>query len=159
MEAKDNSVKPASVKRDDMETAVANLQAFEDSVSRLCTYQSQMNSMYLNIIDSIRILMKHGVEKECNTLQEYITAFKEKYPKGVDAYAIRLLESAAGKYDEFYEAFSAGNGQFQHASIRGIVNAARIYKELEKDMFYDRGVKFECATEECFIAVSRLDMY
>lgn len=144
---------------DDMRVAVTNIQAFEDGANRLCDYQSQMNQTYLNIIDSIRILMKHGVDKECSTLQEYITAFKERFPDGASAYCIQLLESAVKKYDEFYAAFQNGGGTFQHATIKGLVNAARIYKEIEKDMFYDRGIKFDYATDESFIAVSKLDLY
>lgn len=143
----------------DMSVAVANIQSFEDATNRLCDYQRQMNAMYLNIIDSIRILMEHGVEKECETLQEYIAAFKDKFPDGASTYAIQLLENAVKKYDEFYLAFKNGGGVFQHATIKGLVNAARIYKELEKDMFYDRGVKFEYATDESFVAVSKLDLY
>lgn len=142
-----------------LEIAVANIQAFEDASNRLCRYQDEMNKMYLNIIDAIRIIMQHGIDKECNTLQEYITAFKEKFPDGANTYAIQLLEAAVSSYDEFYQAFQTGTGKFRHATLRGMVNAARIYKELEKDMFYDRGVKFEFATDESFIAVSNLDMY
>ncbi len=142
-----------------MSIAVENIRSFEDSVNRLCEYQVQMNKMYLNIIDSIRIIMEHGVEKECSSLQEYIAAFKDKFPEAKDSYSIQLLESAVKRYDEFYVAFQTGKGSFQHANIRGLVNAARIYKELEKDMFYDRGVKFDCATDETFIAVSKLDLY
>lgn len=144
---------------DDLEVAVGNIQAFADSVGRFCEYQQQMNQMYLNIIDAIRILMKHGVEKECDTLAGYVNAFKEKFPEGANAYAIQLLENAVKKYDEFYAAFNAGEGIFQHATLKGLVNAVRIYKEIEKDMFYDRRVKFERATDEAFIAVSKLDMY
>lgn len=143
----------------EMSVAVANIRAFEDSANRFCEYQSQMNQMYLNIIDSIKILMKHGVEKECNTVTEYIQAFKEKFPEGATTYAIQMLESAAKRYDEFYAAFNSGEGIFQHATIKGLVNAERIYKEIERDMFYDRGVKFDYATDDSFVAVSKLDLY
>lgn len=143
----------------DMSVAVQNIQSFEDGVARLSEYQRQMNNTYLNIIDSIRILMQHGVDKECDTLQDYIIAFREKFPDGANTYAIQLLENAVKKYDEFYSAFKNGTGMFQHATFKGLVNAARIYKELEKDMFYDRGVKFEYATDSSFVAASRLDLY
>lgn len=148
-----------STSNNDMSTAVANIRAFEDGVNRLCDYQSQMNSTYLNIIDSIRILMSHGVEKECSTIDEYIQEFKAKFPDSTNSYALQLLAEAGKRYDEFYKAFSDGEGKFQHATIRGLVNAARIYKELEKDMFYDRGVKFDFASDPSFIAVSKLDLY
>lgn len=143
----------------DMSVAVGNIQAFEDASTRLCDYQEQMNKTYLNIIDSIKMLMQHGVEKECDTLSEYVKEFKEKFPDGANTYAIQLLGNAMGKYDEFYAAFSTGKGQFNHATIKGLINAARIYKELEKDMFYDRGVKFEYATDKSFVSVSKMDLY
>ena len=144
----------------DMEIAVSNIQAFEDASNRLCSYQDKMNKMYLNIIDAIRIIMSHGTEKECSTLVEYIEAFKEKFP-GADSYAMQLLSNAAPTYDEFYATFNSADAgtKLRHANLKGLVNAARIYKEIEKDMFYDRGVKFEYATDETFISVSRLDVY
>lgn len=142
-----------------MSTAVANIQAFEDSADRFCGYQEQMDQAYFNIIESIKSLVQYGIGKECNTIEECVAAFKEKFPDSAGTYAISLLESASKKYDEFSAARNGGKNAFQHATIKGLVNAARIYKEIEKDMFYDRGVKFEYATDEAFVAVSKMDLY